>query len=99
MLQQLSFRCATARPQSHEGHRQFTGIGVGLTESRSEFDRRSSGGFLSSILGRVEDVRFNDLDLNNDGVLSSSEWRGSMSEFDRLDRNNDRVVSLSEYTY
>ncbi len=66
--------------------------------SRSEFDRRSSGGFLGSILGRVEDVRFNDLDLNNDGVVTSSEWRGSRSEFDRLDRNNDGVVSLIEYS-
>jgi len=75
---------------------RMDGNGDGVL-SRSEFDRRSSGGFLGSILGRVEDVRFNDLDLNNDGVLTSSEWRGSMSEFDRLDRNNDGVVSFREY--
>ena len=66
--------------------------------SRSEFDRRSSGGFLGSILGRVEDVRFNDLDLNNDGVLTTSEWRGSRSEFDRLDTNNDGVLNAYEFT-
>jgi Ca2+-binding EF-hand superfamily protein len=67
--------------------------------SRSEFDRRSSGGgFLGSILGRVEDTRFNDLDVNNDGVLTSSEWRGPRSEFERLDTNNDGVLDVYEFT-
>jgi hypothetical protein len=42
----------------------------------------------------VEDVRFNDLDLNNDGVLTSSEWRGSMSEFDRLRQQQRRRGQL-----
>lgn len=66
--------------------------------SRSEYNRRSSGGFLGSILGRVEDTRFNELDVNNDGVLSPSEWRGSMGEFDRLDTNNDGVLNVYEFT-
>jgi Ca2+-binding EF-hand superfamily protein len=66
--------------------------------SRSEFDRRSSGGFLGSILGRVEDTRFNELDVNNDGVVSPSEWRGSRGEFDRLDTNDDGVLNAYEFT-
>jgi Ca2+-binding EF-hand superfamily protein len=64
----------------------------------SEYDGRSGGGFLGSILGRVEDVRFSEMDANDDGVLRPSEWRGSMGEFDRLDTNNDRVITLFEYT-
>lgn len=66
---------------------------------RSEYDRRTSGGgFLGSILGRVEDVRFNEMDVNNDGILRPNEWRGSMVEFDRLDTNNDGVLNVYEFT-
>jgi hypothetical protein len=66
--------------------------------SRGEFDRRSSGGgFLGSILGRVEDTRFNELDTNNDGMLRPSEWRGSMADFNRLDTNDDGVLTVWEF--
>ena len=42
---------------------------------------------------------FDSLDRNNDGVVSSREWRGDRVVFDRMDRNNDRVVTRSEYEY
>src|SRR5262249_25326572 len=41
--------------------------------------------------------RFRMEDLNSDGVISRSEWRGSPSTFNRLDVNRDGVLSLSEY--
>jgi Ca2+-binding EF-hand superfamily protein len=40
---------------------------------------------------------FETMDRNNDGVISSREWRGDRVVFDRMDRNNDRVVSRGEY--
>jgi len=41
--------------------------------------------------------QFASMDRNNDGVLSSYEWRGDRATFDRMDRNNDRVVTRGEY--
>ena len=41
--------------------------------------------------------RFERLDRNNDGYLSTSEWSRDARLFDRLDRNNDRRVSRSEF--
>jgi len=40
---------------------------------------------------------FETLDRNNDGVVSSWEWRGDRAVFDRMDRNDDRVVTRGEY--
>jgi len=42
---------------------------------------------------------FEVLDRNNDGVVSSREWRGDRVVFDRMDRNDDGVVTRSEYQY
>lgn len=42
--------------------------------------------------------RFNELDTNNDGVISMGEWRGDRAAFDRLDRNNDGVISRTEFS-
>jgi Ca2+-binding EF-hand superfamily protein len=64
--------------------------------TRNEYDNQSVG-FFGSILGRVEDRRFRDLDVNNDGVIRPSEWRGSMTDFDRMDLNRDGVITLSEF--
>lgn len=41
--------------------------------------------------------RFEDLDRNNDGYLSVSEWPRDARNFDLFDRNNDRRVSRSEF--
>jgi hypothetical protein len=48
-------------------------------------------------VGTVGNGQFDALDRNNDGVLSSWEWRGDRAIFDRMDRNNDRVVTRGEY--
>jgi hypothetical protein len=40
--------------------------------------------------------RFYDLDINGDGVVSLSEWRGRRQEFNRLDVNRDRVLTSRE---
>ena len=42
-------------------------------------------------------TRFDRLDVNDDGVISRSEWRGDRATFDRLDRNDDGVISRREY--
>jgi Ca2+-binding EF-hand superfamily protein len=43
------------------------------------------------------EMPFEQLDHNNDGVLTSTEWHGGRSGFQQLDRNRDNVVSRSEY--
>ena len=45
----------------------------------------------------VRDQAFRDLDRNNDGVLSRSEWRGQGTNFRDADRNRDGVISRDEY--
>jgi hypothetical protein len=40
--------------------------------------------------------RFRNMDRNNDGVLSRSEWRGSAQAFENRDWNNDNVLSGDE---
>jgi len=39
---------------------------------------------------------FNDLDMNNNGVLSMSEYPGTRNQFRSVDSNNDGVLSRSE---
>lgn len=43
------------------------------------------------------DQAFRDLDRNNDGILSRSEWRGQGTNFRDADRNGDGVISRDEY--
>jgi len=45
----------------------------------------------------ARDQRFRELDRNNDGLLTSYEWRGESVAFSTVDRNNDRAVSRDEY--
>lgn len=40
--------------------------------------------------------RFDELDLNGDGRVSSSEWQGSTATFERRDVNRDGVLSADE---
>ena len=55
---------------------------------------------LSEFLGQnVDDDRgddFDDLDYNNDGVVSRQEWHGGANEFNYLDRNRDGRLSRYE---
>jgi Ca2+-binding EF-hand superfamily protein len=41
--------------------------------------------------------RFEALDVDNNGVLTRAEWRGSAALFDRLDRNDDGAISRREF--
>jgi hypothetical protein len=41
-------------------------------------------------------VRFDDLDLNRDGVITREEWRGSDRDFRAYDLNHDGVLSRNE---
>jgi Ca2+-binding EF-hand superfamily protein len=55
---------------------------------------------LTEFLGQnVDDDRgdnFDDLDYNNDGIVSRGEWHGGLSEFNYLDRNRDGRLSRYE---
>jgi len=55
---------------------------------------------LAEFLGQnVDDDRgddFDDLDYNNDGVVSRAEWHGGTAEFNVLDRNRDGRLSRYE---
>ena len=42
--------------------------------------------------------RFERLDTNNNGVISSNEWVGDRATFNRLDRNNDGSLSKEEFS-
>ena len=63
---------------------------------------RGHGDFLGSCEGAHGDRRsvgrFDDLDRNDDGVLSRREWPLSSTNFARLDVNDDGVISRSEFS-
>ena len=52
--------------------------------------------FLGSDADDLRDDQFDDIDVNNDGRVSRSEWYGSAAAFARLDRNNDGFLSRFE---
>lgn len=52
--------------------------------------------FLGQDVDDERDVRFDDLDYNNDGIVSRNEWYGNATEFRRLDRNNDGRLTRFE---
>ena len=60
--------------------------------SRFEFDSIASASNSSSSYDRFAAV-----DLNHDGWLVRSEWRGAEDGFTRLDRNRDNRISRVEY--
>ena len=71
------------------------------SETFHRIDRnRDNSISLAEFLGQdVDDDRgdnFDDLDYNNDGVVSRNEWHGSQSEFQYLDRNRDGRLSRYE---
>ena len=54
--------------------------------------------FLSAPTGETHEVRFEELDRDNDGVIEAHEWpAGEAAVFDSADRNNDGVVTRWEF--
>jgi hypothetical protein len=49
-----------------------------------------------SSAGPLNNRRFNNMDSNNDGVVSRAEWRGSNQSFNTHDWNSDGVLSGNE---
>lgn len=43
-----------------------------------------------------DQTRFEEMDVNNDGVVSRREWRGNQVSFDNQDWNNDGILSGDE---
>ena len=71
------------------------------SETFYRIDRnRDNAVTLAEFLGQdVDDDRdddFDDLDYNNDGVVTRNEWHGSQSEFNYLDRNRDGRLNRYE---
>jgi hypothetical protein len=52
--------------------------------------------FTASEVDDDRDDGFENLDMNNDGYLSGTEWHGSAETFDWLDQNNDQRLSRQE---
>ncbi|MCE9624747.1 MAG: hypothetical protein K8R69_04720, partial [Deltaproteobacteria bacterium] len=46
----------------------------------------------------IYQVPFDELDVNHDGILSKSEWRGDIQEFYQLDDNGDGVLTRVEFS-
>ena len=72
---------------------------------RDAFDRldRNDDGFLSRaeldqpVLPATREQRFATLDVNRDGRLTTSEWRGGTEAFARLDANHDGAIARAEF--
>lgn len=45
------------------------------------------------------DCVFRELDVNNDGLVYRTEWRGNAQTFDSLDQNRDNYLNRSELSY
>ena len=52
--------------------------------------------FLGQGVDDARGVDFDDMDYNNDGVVSRQEWQGGTAEFTRLDRNRDGRLNRYE---
>jgi hypothetical protein len=52
--------------------------------------------FAATDVGDVRTNRFDELDVNDDGYLSGTEWRGDAEAFRWLDIDNDRRLSRAE---
>jgi hypothetical protein len=59
--------------------------------TRTEFENRSSAGY------DYRAYRFDQVDTNNDVIISRSEWRGSLDSFNSLDDNRDNVLTKMEF--
>jgi len=65
-----------------------------LSGEEVRLDPRTAPTPADSATRRAEFIR---LDRNNDGILTTSEWKGSRSELTDLDLNHDGVLTQREY--
>ncbi len=65
-----------------------------LSGDEVRLDPRTAPTTADSATRRAEFIR---LDRNNDGIITTSEWKGSRSELKDLDLNRDGVLTLREY--
>ena len=68
--------------------------------SRSDVDRNgvlTVNEYVNAPVSYGGGDQFDVMDRNNDGVVSSREWRGHYDTFRRLDRNRDKVLTRNEY--
>ena len=63
---------------------------------RDRNDAISLREFLGEGLDDERDETFDEMDWNNDGRITRSEWHGGEADFDFLDRNRDGVLSRFE---
>jgi Ca2+-binding EF-hand superfamily protein len=55
--------------------------------------------FLNAPVAQTEELRFDQIDINNDGVIGRREWpAGESIAFDRADRNDDGAVTRWEFS-
>jgi len=82
------------RPESRMTPAEFDRIDANRDNriSRFEFENVATESNPSSYYDRFAAV-----DMNHDGWLTRSEWRGSEAGFTRLDRNRDNRLSRTEY--
>lgn len=82
------------RPESQMSPMEFDRFDVNRDNrlSRAEFDNGATASNPSTYYDRFATV-----DLNHDGWLARSEWRGTEAGFSRLDRNRDNRLSRTEY--
>ena len=63
---------------------------------RDRNDSISRAEFLGEGVDDDRDETFDDMDWNNDGRVTRSEWHGGTADFNWLDRNNDGVLTRFE---
>jgi Ca2+-binding EF-hand superfamily protein len=63
---------------------------------RDRNDSISLQEFLGEGLDDERDETFDEMDWNNDGRITRSEWHGGAADFNWLDRNNDGILSRFE---
>jgi Ca2+-binding EF-hand superfamily protein len=99
---ELRFRTLDRNHNGYLSTSEYRGESVPFrTADRDRDDRISLEEYASlsqsGAYSDARDQRFRELDRNNDGLLTSYEWRGENVPFATADRNNDRTVTRDEY--
>ena len=71
-------------------------VGVFRRIDRDRNDSISAQEFVGAGVDDERDETFDEMDWNNDGRITRSEWHGGAEDFNWLDRNNDGVLGRFE---